>query len=155
MTDHNDHWQGQRALQALIDEVASSAQGAPIASVRALLVRELRAHEFAIPSDSWVDAVAREAVHGHVYAVSHESLDGAVAAPAENRELGDAPAQLPIASTERPNEPYQPPLAERSGGLREQSRGRRGRMRFRIAATALFAIWVLWKATRRRRRRDT
>jgi hypothetical protein len=87
-----------QTLQDVIVRVAEQSAGQPISVVRDRVVQALRDNGFTAPSKSWVDAVAREAVHGQAYAVSLETLAGHALATAEDKRLEDAPADLPVTS---------------------------------------------------------
>lgn len=111
-------WEGTRSneppgrsaqtLQGVIDRVAEQSAGQPISMVRRQVVKALRDNGFTPPSESWVDSVAREAVHGRAYAVSMETLVGHDLSTAQDKQLEDAPAVLPVASLTTPAAPVSP-----------------------------------------------
>lgn len=144
----------QLELQSLVQELATSAVGAPIDAVRARLAAELHRHAFAVPSESWLDAVAREAVHGNVYAVSTETLSDLEDVHPEERLTKSAPAKLRYVESPAPARPYEPPPSSRwvSG-----DRHRRSRSRVYLLAAALawaLALLVLRRWPSRRQRRE-
>ncbi len=83
-------------LQMLIAGIAERSEGRPIAEVRSEVRRTVREAGLTVPSESWVDAVTREAVNGRMYVVSLEASGGAPVESPSVRHLESAPARLTV-----------------------------------------------------------
>jgi hypothetical protein len=84
-------------LQAIIVELVRHGCNRSIATTRAELAARLREAGIAIPSASWLDAVAREAMHGTVYVLNAEHSPVEVTDdPAVSKALSEAPADLAV-----------------------------------------------------------
>jgi hypothetical protein len=84
-------------LQAIIVELARHGGARSIATTRAELAARLDEAGIPVPSTSWLDAVAREAMHGRVYVLDAEhSPVEETDDPALSEALSEAPAELPI-----------------------------------------------------------
>ena len=87
----------QDRLREIIDHLARHSAGASIATARAELSARLHEADIAVPSESWLDAVAREAVHGRSYVLNAEASEiEQVDDPALAAALEEAPALLDI-----------------------------------------------------------
>lgn len=110
-------------LQRLIDDLARDSPGRPIAATRVELQKRLDAAGIRAPSESWLDAVSREAVHGRGYVLGTtgspvDSADN----PATAEALRAAPARL---HTTR--DYLSPPVRSRAAGSRRRVRWMRDR----------------------------
>jgi hypothetical protein len=84
-------------LRRIIADVARHSADRSIATTRAELTARLQEAGIAIPSESWLDALSREAVHGRAYVLDTEGSEtDQKDDPALARALGEAPANLDI-----------------------------------------------------------
>jgi fatty-acid peroxygenase len=136
-------------LQLLIDRLAERSEGRPIDEVRVEVRRLVAEAGQPAPSESWVDAVTREAVHGRAYVVTLEARGGAPVGNSATAHLESAPARLTVL-------PAQPPAAETSE--RNAARHRSDLVSTgdlvvlgMTAAVAGLAVLRGWRARRRER----
>ena len=133
----------QQDLQTIIDRVAEESLGEPIERVRERVVESLRDNGFVPPSRSWVDAVAREAVHGNAYALNLETLVGHELTSAYARQLEDAPAQFAVPPPQPSvnQEMSGPPNGTRPTPPKKQSKRAAARLLCAVAGAFLILAW--------------
>jgi fatty-acid peroxygenase len=134
-------------LQLLIDRLAERSTGRPIDEVRAEVRRLVAEAGQPAPTESWVDAVTREAVHGRAYVVTLEASGGAPVGGSATAHLESAPARLTVL-------PAQPPATE--AVPRRGARDRRELVSTRdlavLGATAAVAALAVLRGRRARGR---
>jgi fatty-acid peroxygenase len=135
------------ALQLVIDRLAEHSEGRPIDEVREEVRRLVREAGQPAPTESWVDAVTREAVHGRAYVVTLEASGGAPVGNSATAHLESAPARLRVL-------PAQPAAAQAPPG--GPGPGRRELVSARdlvlVGATAALAGLVALRGWQGRRR---
>jgi fatty-acid peroxygenase len=137
-------------LQLLIDRLAERSEGRPIADVRVEVRRLVEQSGQPVPSESWIDAVTREAVHGRAYVVTLEASGGAPVGNSATAHLESAPARLTVLPPQPPAPPAPP--AGRSGRDRRElvSTGDLVVVGATVLAAGL-AVLKGWRARRRGR----
>ena len=138
-------------LQRIIDELARRGEGRSIAAARAELAVRLQEGGLAPPSESWLDAVAREAVHGRSYVLdaAHSRVE-----MVDDSDAGaiwrDAPADVPTTERITRRATFGP---DRLADAREDRKGSRSRPAtvngFDLAVLAALAACLLLALTRR------
>ncbi len=154
----------QERLRRIIDDVARHSAHRSIGTTRSELAARLSEAGIAVPSESWLDALAREAVHGRSYILDTEASETEQEDdPALARALEEAPANLAAEiitgpgaapSTAGPSEHMRagqegtPPPPD----VVRRARTSRARTIALIAAGVLVAV-SLWRRRARRSRR--
>jgi hypothetical protein len=143
-------------LQRIIDDLARHSRGRSISTTRAELVVRLQEAGIAAPSESWLDAVSREAVHGRPYVVDvrHSPVEKADD-PNAARSLREAPALLPIVqpATGRPPASATRPAGDADGPWQRRMRAVKGSDLAVLTLLAASVLVALLRGVRRHRRR--